>query len=200
MSCSEDFFDGYGNRSRKGRWPPWPMSQSWLGAGPRIGLGAPDSESGVFFQCHTASEPIPGTLFCARFLSLPQSHPWSLQDMGTNHSFPARVPLSLLSSRSAFASLSCSPHLERSCPASVAWVRLSSGPSPFSQVLHWDGADGWILSGTSCVRFHCLPSEAFPSCFSSGPLSLGALGIVDPTGDEEQSVWGQGDTCLLLCS
>lgn len=28
----------------------------------------------LFFQCHTASEPILGTLFCARFLSLPQSH------------------------------------------------------------------------------------------------------------------------------
>lgn len=152
------------------------MSQSWLGAGPRIGLGAPDSESSVFFQCHTASEPIPGALFCARFLSLPQLHPWSLQDMGTNHSFPARVPLSLLSSRCAFASLSCSPHFERSFPASVAWVGLNSGPSPFSQVLRWDGEDGWLLSGTSSW-FHCLPSEAFPPCFSSGPLSLGALGM-----------------------
>lgn len=66
------------------------MSQGRLEAGPRIELRDPNLSPVLFFQCHTASEPTLGTLLCARFLSLPQSQPWSFQDMGTNHSFPAR--------------------------------------------------------------------------------------------------------------
>lgn len=46
--------------------------------------------SPVLFQCHTASEPTLGILLCARLLPFPQSHLWSFQGMGTNHSFPAR--------------------------------------------------------------------------------------------------------------
>lgn len=42
--------------------------------------------SPVLFQYHTASRPT----WVSRALYFPQSQLWSFQDMGTNHSFPAR--------------------------------------------------------------------------------------------------------------
>lgn len=155
----DGFFDGYGTRSRNGRWTPWPMSQSWLGVGPRLNLGLLILSPVLFFQRHTASEPLLGTLLCARLLSLPQSRPWSFQDMGTNHSFPARVPLSLLSSRPVFVSLSCCLHHKKSFPGCRAWVCLSSKLIPFSRLFHWDGEDVGYSTGPTTYGFIVYPEK-----------------------------------------
>lgn len=175
----DGFFDGYGTRSRNGRWTPWPMSQSWLGVGPRLNLGLLILSPVLFFQRHTASEPLLGTLLCARLLSLPQSHPWSFQDMGTNHSFPARVPLSLLSSRPVFVSLSCCLHHKKSFPGCRAWVCLSSKLIPFSRLFHWDGEDVGYSTGPTTYGFIVYP-EKHSIILLIGAFEPGSTGPCEP--------------------
>lgn len=180
MSCSEDSsilglegsFNGYGNRSRNGRWPPWPMSQSWLGAGLRMNLQLLILSPVLFFQCHTASEPILGTLFCARFLSLPQSHSWSLQDMGTNRSFPARVPSSLFSS-----SLHSYP-----CLALPTWKGSSQPEGPvsvsalnqFSSLTFSTGVDKTVIQREG---YSAGPATVSLSTQGSVPIMLSHWGL-----------------------
>lgn len=115
------------------------------------------------------------------FLSLPLSHPRSFQDMGTNHSFPARVPLNLLSSRSEFVSLSRSPSSQGPSPAwepdSVLvpsfctgmkqWVRCSTGPAGEGSIVppekclhrasHWGlrAREPWALPTRQGRRSQC---------------------------------------------